>query len=122
MDSRIQYLLAMARHLRAVTVAVSLFCALASCHGIDKRSIVRLEVFEDHVSVDGVLSDLPIQQVVDAQTQSRKVYVLFIARQPLSAARLEELTRAIDKAYPSSGIGIRRVQLPCPTTPGSTCR
>ncbi len=115
MDSRMQYLPAVARHLRAVTVAVSLFCALASCHGIDRRSIVRLEVFEDHVAVDGVPSDLPIQQVVDAQTQSRKVYVLFIAREPLSAPRLEELTHAIDKAYPSSGIGIRRVQFSCST-------
>ena len=46
-------------HLRAFTVVVSLFCALAACHGVDKRNIVRLEVFEDHVSVNGVPSDLP---------------------------------------------------------------
>jgi hypothetical protein len=100
-------------HLRAFTVAVSLFCAPAACHGVDKRNIVRLEVFEDHVSVNGVPSDLPIQQAVDAQTQSRKLYVLFIPRQPLSATRLVELRRSIDKTYPSPEIGIRRVQFPC---------
>ena len=104
------------------TVVIGLFCALVACHGIDKQNIVRVEVFEDHVSVDGVLSDQPIQQVVDAQTQSRKVSVLFIPRQPLSAARLEEMKRASDKLYPSSEVGIRRVQFPCSTTPSSTCR
>ena len=123
MDSRIQYLLrALARLFGAVTVQVGLFCALASCHGIDKRNIVRMEVFEDHVSVNGVLSDMPLQQIVDAQTLSHKMYVIFLPQQPLSAARLEELRQAIDKAYPSTGIGIRRVQFPCSTASDSPCR
>jgi hypothetical protein len=109
-------------HLRAFTVAVSLSCALAACHVDDKRPIVRVEVFEDHVFVDGVRSDLPIQQAVDAQTQSRKVFVVFITPQSLSATRRGELLRSIDKIYPSTEVGVRRVLLPCPTTPGTTCR
>ena len=106
-------------HLRAFTVAIILFCALVACQE-GKRSIVRVEVFEDHVSVDGARSDLPIQQAVDAQRQNRKVHVVLIAQQPLSAARVHELTLAVNRLYP--GIGIRRVQFECLTSPGSTCR
>jgi hypothetical protein len=95
---------------RAFTIAVGLSCALAACHSVDRRNIVRLEVFEDHVAVNGVPSDLTIQQaVVDAR--SRKLYVLYIPRQPLSATRLEELLRSIGESYPE--IGIRRVQFSC---------
>lgn len=64
-------------HLRAFTVAISFYCALAACHPGDKRPIVRVAVFEDHVSVDGVRSELPIEQAVHAQTQSRDVSVVF---------------------------------------------
>ena len=122
MDLRTEYLRGLARFFGGVTVWVSLFCVLASCHSIDTRQIVRMEVFEDHVSIDGIPSELPIQQVLDSQTSSHKVYVLFIPRQPLSPQRLEELSQARDKAYPSSGMGVRRVQFPCSTTSDSTCR
>ena len=109
-------------HLRAVTVGMSLFCVLAACHPDDKRPVVRVTVFEDHVSVDGVRSDLPIEQAVHAQTQTRNVSVVFITSQPLSDARRDELRRSIEHIPRSAEIGIRRVQLPCPTTAGSTCR
>jgi hypothetical protein len=106
-------------YLRAFMVAATLFCTLVACHE-GKRPIVRVEVFEDHVSVDGARSDLPIQQAVEAQRQKRKVHIVLISQQPLSAARVHELTLAVEKLYP--GIGIRRVQFECPTNPGSTCR
>ena len=108
--------------LRAFTVAISLYCALAACHLDDKRPIVRVAVFEDHVSVDGVRSDLPIERAVHAQTQSRDVSVVFVTSQPLSEARRNELRRSIENIPHSGEIGIRRVQLPCPTARGSTCR
>jgi len=108
-------------HLRVFTVGISLFCALAACHPDDNRPIVRVAVFEDHVSVDGVRSDLPIEQAVHAQTQSRNVSVVFITSQPLSEARRDELQRSIHNIPRSAEIGIRRVQLPCPTA-GSKCR
>jgi hypothetical protein len=103
-------------------VAISLLCAVAACHSDDKRPIVRVAVFEDHVSVDGVRSDLPIEQAVDARTQGRNVFVVFITSQPLSETRRDELRRSIEKFHQSTEIGIRRVQLPCPTTSVSTCR
>jgi hypothetical protein len=109
-------------HLRAFTVAISFFCALAACHHDNNRAIVRVAVFEDHVSVDGVRSDLPIEQAVHAQTKNRNVSVVFITSQPLSEVRRDELQLSIDKIPQSAEIGIRRVQLPCPTTAGSTCR
>ena len=99
-------------HLRAFTVAIILCCALAACHPGDKRSIVRVAVFEDHVSVDGVRSDLPIEQAVHAQIQSRDVSIVFITSQPLSEIRRDELQRSIENIPHSGEIGIRRVQLP----------
>jgi hypothetical protein len=106
-------------YFRAITVAFSLIYAVAACHQ-DKRPIVRVEVFEDHVSVDGVRSDSPIQQAVDEQTQNHKAFVVLIPRQPLSAERLDQLKRAAEKLHP--GIGIGRVQLECLPNTGSTCR
>jgi hypothetical protein len=73
-------------------VAVGLYGALAACHGEAKRHIVRVEVFEDHVSIDGVVSTLPIQLAVDAQTKGQNVFVLLTAQQSLSAPRTDELT------------------------------
>jgi hypothetical protein len=109
-------------HLRAFTVAISLCCTLAACNPNDSRPIVRVSVFEDHVSVDGVRSDLTIEQAVGAQTQSRDVSVVFITSQPLSEARREELRRVIGKIPHSGEVGIRQVQLSCPESQGSTCR
>ena len=106
-------------HFLAFTVAVSLLYAVAACHQ-DNRPIVRVEVFDDHVSVDGVRSDSPIQRAVDAQNQNHKGYVLLVPRQPLSAERLDELKRSAETLHP--GIEIRRVQLECLTGAGSTCR
>ena len=106
-------------HLRAFTVAVILFFALAACHR--ELRVVRVEVFEDHVSIDGVVSNLPIQQAVDAQTQGQNVFVLLTAQQSLSAARTDELRRSADKLYLSRGIGVRRVQLECSTSRGPAC-
>jgi hypothetical protein len=100
--------------LRAFTVAVSLLCALAACHPDDKRPIVRVDVFEDHVSVDGARSDMPIQQAVDTQTQSRDVLVVFVTPQPLSATRRDELRRSIDKIAHSTEVGVRQVLLSPP--------
>jgi hypothetical protein len=99
-------------HLQASTVAASLLFVLAACH--HEPRIVRMEVYEDHVSVDGVRSGLPIQQAVDAQTQSSKVFVLLLPRPSLSAAREAELRRCMEKIYRSSGITIRRVELGAP--------
>jgi hypothetical protein len=109
-------------HLRAFTVAIIFYCALAACHTGDKRPIVGVAVYEDHVSVDGVRSDRPIEQAVHAQTQTRDVSVVFITSQPLSETRHDELQRSIENIAHSGEIGIRRVQLPCPTAEGSTCR
>jgi hypothetical protein len=97
----------------------SLICAVAACHEA-KRPIVRVEVFEDHVSVDGVRSDLPIQRVVDAQTQNHRAFVMLIPQQPLSTERLNELNRSEEKMHPN--IGIRRVQLECLASASSACR
>jgi hypothetical protein len=108
--------------LRAFTVAIGLCCALAACHLNERRPIVRVSVLEDHVSVDGVRSDLPIEQAVGAQTHSRNVSVVFITSQPLSEARRDELRRALEKIPHSGEIGIRKVQLSCPGSQGSTCR
>lgn len=108
--------------LRAFTIAIGLCWTLAACHPNDKRPIVRVPVFEDHVTVDGVRSDLPIEQAVVAQTQGRNVSVVFITSQPLSEARRDELRRAIEKIPHSGEIGIRQVQLSCPESRGSTCR
>jgi hypothetical protein len=108
-------------HLRAFMVAVGLFGALAACHGESKQHIVRVDVFEDHVSIDGVVSNLPIQQAVDAQAPGQNVFVLLTAQQSLSAARTDELQRSADKLYLSRGIGIRRVQLECSTSRGPAC-
>jgi NTF2 fold immunity protein len=102
-------------HLRAFTVWICLFCTLAACHPNDRRPIVRVAVFEDHVSVDGVRSDLPIEQAVHARTQSRNVSVFFITSQALSEARRNELRRSIDQIPRSAEIGIRRVEFPCST-------
>jgi hypothetical protein len=98
--------------LRALTVAVSLLFAFAACHR--ELHIVRVEVYEDHVSVDGVQSDLPIQRAVDAQAQNRKVFVLLVPGSSLSAARNAELQRCMDKIYLSQGITIRRVEFRVP--------
>ena len=95
-------------HFRAFTIAFSLICAVTACHE-DKRTIVRVEVFEDHVSVDGVRSGSPIQEAVDAQNRNHKAFVMLIPRQPLSTERLDELNRTAEKMHP--GIGIRRVRL-----------
>ena len=105
-------------YFRAITVAVSLICAMAACHQ-EKPLIVRVEVFEDHVSVDGVRSESSIQQAVEEQARNHKVLVMLIPRQPLSAERIDQLTHASDKLHP--GIEIRRVQLECLPSTGSTC-
>ena len=109
-------------HLRASMIAINLFCALAACHSGDKRPIVRVSVFEDHVSVDGVRSGLPIEQAVRAQNQSRNATVVFVTSQPLSAIRREELRRAIEKIPHSGEIGVRQVQFSCPGSQDSSCR
>ena len=114
-------LLGVTVHLRAFVVTVGLFAALAACHGEAKRHIVRVEVFEDHVSVDGVVSNLPIQQAVDAQVQGQDLFVLLTAQQSLSAARTDELQRSADKLYLSRGIGMRRVQLECSASSAPAC-
>ena len=101
------------------TVAVSLFFALAACHR--ELHIVRVDVFEDHVSIDGFVSNLSIQQAVDGQTQGQNVFVLLTAKQSLSAARTDELRRSADKLYLSQGIGIRRVQFECSGSAGPAC-
>ena len=106
-------------HLRVFAVALSFFFVLAACHR-DLR-IVRVDVFEDHVSIDGVVSNLPIQRVVDGQAQDPNVFVLLTAKQPLSAPRTDELRRSADKLYLSSGVGIRRVQFECSKSPGTAC-
>jgi hypothetical protein len=98
--------------LRAFTATVSLLLALTACHR--EHRIVRMEVYEDHVSVDGVRSDLPIQQAVDARTQSSKVFVLLVPQSSLSAAREAELRRCMEKIYMSSGITVRRVDFGAP--------
>ena len=99
-------------HLRAFTASVSLLLALTACHR--EHRIVRMEVYGDHVSVDGVRSDLPIQQAVEAQTQSNKVFVLLVPQSSLSAAREAELRRCMEKIYMSSGITIKRVDFGTP--------
>ena len=99
-------------HLRAFTASVSLLLALTACHR--EHRIVRMEVYGDHVSVDGVRSDLPIQQAVDAQTQGSKVFVLLVPQPSLSAAREAELRRCMEKIYMSSGITIKRVDFGTP--------
>ena len=109
-------------HLRAFTVAIGLCCALAACHPDDKRPVIRVAVFEDHVSVDGVLSNLPIELAVHTLTQSRDVSVVFITSQSLSEERRDELRRSIEIIPHSGEIGVRRVQLPCSTAESSTCR
>ena len=95
---------------RAFTVSVGLLFALTAC--LRQPHIVRIEVYEDHVSVDGVRSDLPIQQAVDAQTHSSKEFVLLVPRPSLSSARDAELRRCMEKIYGSSGI--RRVEFDAP--------
>ena len=100
-------------------MVLGLICVLAACHEA-KRTIVRVEVFKDHVSVDGVRSDSPIQRVVDAQTQDHRAFVILIPRQPLSTERLNELNHSAEKMHPD--IGIRRVQLECLASASSTCR
>jgi hypothetical protein len=106
-------------HLRVFVVAVSFFFALAACHR--ELHIVRVDVFEDHVSIDGVASNLPIQQAVDEQTRRQNVFVLLTAKQLLSAARTDELRRSADKLYLGQGIGIRRVQFECSASAGPAC-
>jgi hypothetical protein len=106
-------------HLRVFTAVLSFFFALAACHR-DLR-IVRIDVFEDHVSIDGVVSNLPIQQAVDGRAQDPNVFVLITAKQSLSAPRTDELRRSADKLYLSSGVGIRRVQFECSKSPGTAC-
>ena len=106
-------------HLRVFTVAAIFVFALAACHR--EPRIVRVDVFEDHVSMDGVVSNLPIQQAVDGQTQGQNVFVLLTAKQLLSAARTDELRRTADKLYLTPGVGIRRVQLECSTSAGPAC-
>jgi hypothetical protein len=93
---------------RAFVLFVSC-AALTACH---ENKIVRLEVFEDHVAIDGVRSDLPIQEAADAQAPEHKGYVLLVPRPPLSKARLDELKRCMDKLYPGAETKIRRVQAP----------
>jgi hypothetical protein len=106
-------------HLRIFTVALTFFFALTACHR-DLR-IVRVDVFEDHVSIDGVISILPIQQAVDGQARDPNVFVLLAAKQSLSAPRTDELRRSVDKLYHSSGVGIRRVQFDCSKSSGTAC-
>ena len=90
---------------RAFILSVSFSCALAACH---ENKIVRIEVFEDHVAIDGVRSILPIQEAADSQAPEHKGYVLLVPRPPLSKARLDELKRSMDKLYPGVE-NIRRV-------------
>ena len=106
---------------RALVITVGLFAVLSACHGEAERHIVRVEVFEDHLSIDGVVSNLPVQQAVDAQAQRQNVFVLLISRQSLTAARSDELRRAAAKLYLSNGIGVRRVQLECSESRGPAC-
>jgi hypothetical protein len=82
---------------RAFTSSAICLCALAACH---QNKIVHIEVFENYVAVEGVRSDLPIQQAADAQSHDHQGYVLLVPRPPLSAARLDELKRSMDKLYP----------------------
>ena len=105
-------------YFRAITVVVSLICAVAGCHH-EKLLIVLVEIFEDHVSVDGVRSESSIQQAIKEQTRNPKVLVTLIPRQPLSAERIDQLTHASEKLHP--GIGIRRVQLECLPSTDLTC-
>jgi len=44
---------------RAFTSSAICLCALAACH---QNKIVHIEVFENYVAVEGVRSNLPIQQ------------------------------------------------------------
>jgi hypothetical protein len=106
-------------YVRASMVALSLICTVTACHQ-GKRPTVRVEVFEDHVSVDGVRTESPIQQIVDEQTKNNKSFVMLIPRQPLSAERLDQLKHASENLHP--GIEIRRVQLECLPNTASTCR
>jgi hypothetical protein len=82
---------------RAITVSVSFFCALTACH---QSKIVHIDVFEDYVSIEGVRSNLSIQQAADAEAHDHKGYVLLVPRPPLSKARLDELKRSMDQLYP----------------------
>ena len=104
--------------MRVFTVVLSFF-ALAACHR-DLR-IVRVDIFENHVAIDGIVSNLPIQQAVDGQAQDPNVFVLLTAKETLSAPRTDELRRSEDKLYMSSGVGIRRVQFECTKSPGTAC-
>jgi hypothetical protein len=66
------------RHMRVFTVAVSLLFALAACHR--ELHIVRVDVFEGHVTIDGVVSNLPIQQVVDGRRPMDAAMLSFTER------------------------------------------
>ena len=91
---------------------------MAACHQ-EKPLIVRVEVFEDHVSVDGVRSESSIQQAIEEQTRNPKVLVTLIPQQSLIAERIDQLTHSSEDLHP--GIGIRRVQLECLPSTGLTC-
>ncbi len=98
-----------------------LFCALAACYRIDTRRIERLEIFEGHVSIDGVVSDLSIQQAAEAPLASGKTSVIFIPREPLSPGRREEISHVLEDKLSSSTIGARQVMF-CSEPTDATCR
>jgi hypothetical protein len=105
------------RNLAAVAMLI-VVCTSIACH---HRRAVRIEVFEDHLAVDGVRLDAPIQQAVDVQMRNRDTFVLLISMPPLSASRSSELTRAQEKLYADAGIGVRRVQFVCVAGQQSKC-
>lgn len=104
---------------RAVAVAFIFIVAVPACHN-DKLAIVRIAVFQDYISVDGVRSNLPIQQAIDEQPRNQKPLVVLVPQGPLTIERRSELNRAAESLHP--GIGIRQVQMECPQSEGSTCR
>jgi hypothetical protein len=93
---------------RVIWVAFIFVSTLAACHH-DKRPMVRIAVFQDYVSVNGVRLDMPIQQAIDEQTQRRGAIVVLIPQPMLNLERQNELARASEKL--NSGIGIRKVAL-----------
>ena len=94
---------------RAFVVAACLLWAVVACHHA-RRPLIRVEVFEDHVSIDGTRSEMTLQQAVDSQTRSHKGIVILLPREPLSTGRVKEIIRIDEKLYP--GIGIKRVCFP----------
>jgi len=93
---------------RVIWVAFIFVSTLAACHH-DQRPMVRIAVFQDYVSVNGVRLDMPIQQAIDEQTQRHGAIVVLIPQPMLDLERQHELARASEKL--NSGIGIRKVAL-----------